>query len=90
MDHPFNVDLKNKVAVVTGGGGTLCSRFSEALAECGVKVAILDLYEESARDVEVKISKNGGTALAIKANALESESLQKVEEIILENFGYRY
>ena len=87
MDLPFNIDLKNKVAVVTGGGGTLCSRFSEALAKCGAKVAILDLDEESARDVADKISKNGGTALAIKANVLEPESLQKAEEIILENFG---
>ena len=87
MDLPFNIDLKNKVAVVTGGGGTLCSRFSEALAKCGAKVAILDLNEESAQDVANRISKNGGTALAIKANVLEKESLQKAEEIILENFG---
>ncbi|MCJ7650354.1 MAG: SDR family oxidoreductase [Candidatus Lokiarchaeota archaeon] len=87
MDLPFIVDLKNKVAVVTGGGGTLCGRFSEALAKCGAKVAVLDLNEESAQDVANRISKNGGTALAIKANVLEPESLYKAEEIILENFG---
>jgi len=28
MDLPFNVDLKNKVAVVTGGGGTLSYIFN--------------------------------------------------------------
>ena len=87
MDLPFIVDLKNKVAVVTGGGGTLCGRFSESLAKCGAKVAVLDLNEESAQDVANRISKNGGTALAIKVNVLEKESLQKAEEIILENFG---
>ena len=32
---PFLVDLKDKTAVVTGGGGVLCSAFAKALAECG-------------------------------------------------------
>jgi len=35
MTVPFKVDLKNKVAVVTGGGGVLCSAMAKALAECG-------------------------------------------------------
>ena len=32
MKLPFNVDLKNKVAVVTGGSGILCGAMAEALA----------------------------------------------------------
>ena len=35
MSVPLNIDLKNKVAVVTGGGGILCSSMAAALAECG-------------------------------------------------------
>ena len=41
MSVPLNIDLKNKVAVVTGGGGILCSSMAAALAECGAKVALL-------------------------------------------------
>ena len=43
------VDLTGKVAVVTGGGGILCSAMAKALAKQGAKVAILDLKEESAK-----------------------------------------
>ena len=38
---PFKVDLRDKVVVITGGGGVLCSAFAEALAECSAKIAIL-------------------------------------------------
>ena len=41
MSVPFKVDLKGKTAVVTGGGGILCSCMAETLAACGAKVAIL-------------------------------------------------
>ena len=35
MNLPFSIDLKNKVAVITGAGGVLCSIFAEAIAACG-------------------------------------------------------
>ena len=35
MTIPFKVNLKDQVAVITGGGGILCSVMAEALAECG-------------------------------------------------------
>ena len=47
----MSVDLTGKVAVVTGGGGILCSAMAKALAKQGAKVAILDLKEESAKAV---------------------------------------
>ena len=39
----YTLDIKDKVAVVTGAGGVLCSMFSKTLAEQGAKVALLDL-----------------------------------------------
>ena len=44
-------DLSGKVAVVTGGGGILCSAMSKALAEHGATVAVLDLNEQAAQKV---------------------------------------
>ena len=32
MKLPFKIDLSNKVAVVTGGGGVLCGDFAKAKA----------------------------------------------------------
>jgi len=48
IDERFN--LKNKVAVVVGGAGFLCSALGRALAECGVKVCILDVNENPTAD----------------------------------------
>ena len=48
MNLPLNVDLKDKVAVVTGAGGVLCSMFAKALAKTGAKVALLDRNVEAA------------------------------------------
>ena len=56
----MKVDLNGKVAVVTGGGGILCSVMAKSLAEAGEKVAILDLKEEAAKKVADEIVKAGG------------------------------
>lgn len=87
MKLPFEVDLKNKVAVVTGGGGVLCSTFSKALAQNGAKVAVLDLREEAADKVAGEIRANGGTAIGIGCNVLDIESMKKARDIVSEKFG---
>ena len=84
---PFNVDLKNKVAVVTGGGGVLCGSFAKTLAQCGAKVAVLDITDERASVVADEINKEGGTAIGVGANVLESESMKKARDIVFEKFG---
>ncbi len=81
------VDLSGKVAVVTGGGGILCSTMAKSLAQCGAKVAILDLRLESAEKVANEIKAAGGTAVGIAANVLEIESLRAAEKQISEQFG---
>ncbi|HBC89360.1 MAG TPA: D-mannonate oxidoreductase [Lentisphaeria bacterium] len=84
---PFKVDLKNKVAVVTGGGGILCGAMAEALAECGAKVAILDLRQDAADKVAKAITDKGGVAIGVSANVLELASLQQAEKIVCDKFG---
>ena len=39
----MSVDLAGRTALVTGGGGVLCSYMAKALAECGAKVVVADL-----------------------------------------------
>ena len=79
--------FNGKVAVVTGGGGILCSVMAEALANAGAKVAILDLKEESAKKVADKINAAGGSAIGIAANVLDIESLKAAEKTVCETFG---
>ncbi len=79
--------LKGKVAVITGGGGVLCSGFAKTLAEQGVKVAVLDLNEDAAKKVADEINSNGGTAIAVGCNVLEPESMKEARDIVAEKLG---
>lgn len=87
MNLPFEIDLKNKVAVVTGGGGVLCAMFAKALARCGASVAVLDLRKEAAQIVADEIEAEGGKAIGISANVLDKQSLLSARDEILNTFG---
>ncbi|MEG0508436.1 MAG: SDR family oxidoreductase [Eubacterium sp.] len=87
MTVPFKIDLNNKVAVVTGAGGVLCSLFARALAECGAKVALLDLNLAAAQAFADEFVKDGLTAKAYEVNVLEKESLEKAHAQILADLG---
>ena len=90
MSVPFRVDLSGKTAVVTGGGGVLCSCFAEALGECGAKVAVLDLSLDAADAVAKRICANGGTAQAFACNVLEKESILAAGDAVIAAFGNIY
>ena len=81
------VDLKNRVAVITGGAGILCSSMSRALAEQGAKVAILDLRKEDAQKLAQEINLSGGTALGLAVDVLDKSSLETAKDVILKEFG---
>ena len=87
MKLPLNVDFTDKVAVITGAGGVLCSAFSKALAQCGAKVAVLDLNYDAARKVADEIVADGYKAIAVKVNCLENESLKAAHEEVMAAFG---
>lgn len=80
-------NLKGRVAVITGGGGVLCSQFAKTLAKQGCKVAVLDLNEDAAKQTADEITNDGGTAIAVKCNVLEKKSVEKAREIINSSLG---
>lgn len=84
MKLPFKVDLSGKVVAVTGAGGVICSEFARALAECGAKVALLDINGEAAKKVADEIGEN---ALALKCNCLDKSDLERAKEEINAAFG---
>ena len=84
MKLPFKIDLTNKVVAITGAGGVLMSGFAKALAECGAKVALLDINEEAAKKYANEIGEN---AIAVKCNCLDKQNIIAAKEIINEKFG---
>ncbi len=79
--------LADKVAVVTGGGGVLCSSIAQALAAQKVRVAVLDLLPQAADKVARNINTAGGQAIAVKNNVLDKADLQEARERVLSEFG---
>lgn len=86
-DFNLTFDLSGKVAVVTGGGGVLCSGFSKTLAKAGAKVAVCDLRYEAAKKVADEITAEGGIALPVEMNVLDKVSVEAGEALIREKLG---
>lgn len=87
MKLPFTVDLKDKVVVITGAAGVICSHLARAIAQCGAKVAILDRDIAKAQEFAEKINEEGYIAKGFEANVLIKESLEKCREEVLKVFG---
>lgn len=81
---PFNVVLNDKVAVITGAGGIICGEFAKALAQCGAKVALLDINYDAAKKNADEI---GANALAVKCNCLDKQSITDAYEQVIAAFG---
>jgi NAD(P)-dependent dehydrogenase (short-subunit alcohol dehydrogenase family) len=79
--------MKDKVVVITGGGGVLGADFARALAKKGAKVAILDLSYDAAKKVADEIVEAGGIALPVACNVLNKESLKEAHELVNKEFG---
>ena len=84
MKLPFKVDLTNQVAVVTGAGGIICGEFAKALAECGAKVALLDINLAGAQAMADQIGEN---ALAVKCNCLDKADIERAKAEVNAKFG---
>lgn len=84
MNLPFHVELKDKIAVITGAGGIICSEFAKAMVECGAKVALLDINAEAVKKVAEEIGEN---ALAVPCNCLDKASIEAAHELIVKTWG---
>lgn len=87
MELPFKINLEDKVAVITGGGGVLCGVFAQALAQCGARIALLDINLEAAQEQAVQVSNAGGRVEAFKADVLDRGGLQEVKQKVTAELG---
>ena len=83
MSVPFKVDLSDKIVAITGAGGVICSEFARALAECGARVALLDVNFDAAKKFADEIGKN---ALAVQCNCLDKADIQRAKDEINAKF----
>ena len=84
MRLPFQVDLRDKIAVITGAGGVICGAFARALSACGAKVALLDVNEAAIKALAEELGEN---ALAIRCDCLNKASILAARERVREKWG---
>jgi len=77
----------NKVAIVTGAGGTLCSVMAINLASQGYKVALLGRSLDKLKLVEAAINEAGGVAISISTDVADEASVNAAKEIIEVELG---
>lgn len=82
------MENSNRVAVVTGAGGTLCSEMAKDLAKQGYKVALLGRTIEKLKIVEAEIQSLGGIAISISADVSNENSIKEANETIIKELGF--
>ena len=80
-------EFKDKVVVITGAGGIICSALALKIASLGAKVAILDINKEAGQIVENNLKDLGYEATSYVANVLDKDNLIEVKKAINAKYG---
>lgn len=87
MDTNSLFDLTGKVAVVTGGGDGIGRGSCEILASAGASVVVSDLSLEKAQETARLIVADGGKAVAVACNVLDSMALAHLIDFAVDTYG---
>ena len=68
--------FENKIAVVTGAGGTLCSEIAIRLAEEGATVFLVGRTAEKLMTTKEKIDALGGKAIVFPCDVTDAASVK--------------
>ena len=79
--------LKDRVAVVIGGTGTLCGEMAVGLAAAGATVVLVGRDAAKAQVRLEQIASHGAQGLFLPGNTTSKEELQKLLDDILARFG---
>lgn len=79
--------LKDKVAIITGGGGGLGREIALAFAQEGAKIVVADINFPAARAIALEVRKLGGEALALRCSVSSEPQVKRMVEKTLDKFG---
>ncbi len=80
-------DLKDRVAIVTGGAGLLGAEFCKTLAEAGASVAVVDLNIEAAKKIADALTKDGYRVKGFETDIAKPDSVKQLVASVLSDFG---
>jgi 3-oxoacyl-[acyl-carrier protein] reductase len=79
--------LKDRVALITGGGAGIGREIALTFARHGACVAIVDIDEAGAEAVSAQIQESGGQALAIHCDVTQPDQVQAAVQATVDTFG---
>ena len=83
----MDLELKEKVALITGAGQGVGKEIAKVLAAEGAKVAVNDLFKEKADNVVKEITEKGGIAVAVQTDVTNLEEVKAMMAKISANLG---
>lgn len=81
------MQLKNKVALVTGAASGIGKEIAMVYAKEGAKIAIADLNMQQAQVVADEIESLGGQAMAVAMNVVDEAQVQDGVDKVAQKFG---
>lgn len=81
------MNLKDKVAIVTGSAGGIGRGIALKLSSLGAKVVVADIKVEAAKETLSLIEKGGGTGLVLNTDITDRNQVQEMVKSTLDKFG---
>jgi 2-hydroxycyclohexanecarboxyl-CoA dehydrogenase len=81
------MNLKDKVAIVTGSAGGIGRGIALKLSSRGAKVVIADIKAEAAKETLSLIEKGGGMGLVLNTDITNRNQVQEMVKATLDKFG---
>ncbi|MDC3243476.1 3-oxoacyl-ACP reductase FabG [Candidatus Pelagibacter sp.] len=79
--------LKNRIAIVTGGGKGIGAEICLRLASEGAKIVIAEMDIENGEKISKKIQDNNGEAIVVETNVAEEDSANNMADAAIKKFG---
>jgi 3-oxoacyl-[acyl-carrier protein] reductase len=83
----LQINLENKVAIVTGAGRGIGREVATTLADAGAQIAAVDVQEELAKETVSLLTQRDRRAKEYKCDVSKSEEVQNTVDQVVKDFG---
>lgn len=83
----YNIDMKDQVAIVTGGSQGIGRAICMSLAKAGANIAVADMQLEKAEQTAAAIQELGPKSIAVKTDVSSVLDVENLYKSVLDKFG---